>query len=107
MVAELFDGAGLEPGLNRVRHGRDVSAPVAGDAGVRRDGDRAREAIVAAVRTGADRAEDEIAGHGAPLCCGPLVPGFGGGGKGKSGGCADWRQQPQGDINRRPAPLIE
>jgi hypothetical protein len=41
--------------------------------------------VIAAVRTGADRAEDEIAGHGAPLRCslrlGPLVPGFRGGGK--------------------------
>src|SRR3982074_2877920 len=67
MIAELLDGAVGEPGPHRVLHGRDVPALVAGQAGGRRDGDRAGKAVIAAFRAGADRAEDEIAGHGGSL----------------------------------------
>src|SRR5258708_6198359 len=70
MIAELLDRAVGEPGPHRLLHGRDVPALMAGQAGGRRDGDRAGKAVIAAFRASADRAEDEIAGHGGSFALG-------------------------------------
>jgi len=69
VVAELLDCAGLPRGLDRVGDAAGLAAFVTGDGIVRRQHGRAGKAMVAAGRALADRAEDEISGHGIILYC--------------------------------------
>src|SRR4051812_35552734 len=63
MVAELFYHTRLQGGVDSGLHGAHVGALVTGDAGVRRQQRRTREAVIAALRALADGAEQEVTCH--------------------------------------------
>src|SRR5882724_486186 len=77
MVAELFYHTRLQSGVDGGLHGAHVGALVTGDAGVRCQQRRTREAVIAALRALADGAEQEVACHAFSSRGWAILPGFG------------------------------